>query len=78
MVAVPQQLSDQQSIEFQLREPEVKQLDIVIRLEHAESGKRALRDHGWFALVPCYCTVDDVAEGRLTQSRSATRRRMSR
>jgi hypothetical protein len=56
----------------------MKQRDIVIRLEHAESGKRALRDHGWFALVPCYCTVDDVAEGRLTQSRSATRRRMSR
>jgi hypothetical protein len=42
MVAVPQQLSHQQSIEFQLREPEMKQLDIVIRLEHAESGKRAL------------------------------------
>jgi DNA-binding transcriptional LysR family regulator len=55
-------------LELQLRRQGVER-DIKLRLGHAESIKRAIRDHGMVGLVPRYTAEDDLASGTLREVR---------
>ncbi|KUL47466.1 LysR family transcriptional regulator [Streptomyces antimycoticus] len=65
IVGVPRQVAFQRSIDTQLQELGVGELDTVIRLGHAEAIKTAVIEHGWAAIFPRYSVERDLAEGRL-------------
>ncbi|MGH2548918.1 MAG: substrate-binding domain-containing protein, partial [Thermomicrobiales bacterium] len=65
LVGVPRDVAYQRVVEAQLRDLGVGDLNVVIRLGHAEAIKQAVLDHGWLSLIPYYCVAEDLATGRL-------------
>ncbi|MHA3700883.1 LysR family transcriptional regulator [Jatrophihabitans sp. YIM 134969] len=64
-VGVPQPVTYHRMLARQLRAHGVLDLDVVLRLGHAEPIKRAVAANHWVALIPAYAVADDVAAGRL-------------
>lgn len=60
-VGVPSNVALDQVITAQLRRAGVEDLDVVIRLGHAESMKEAIREHQWVALMPDYVLNNETA-----------------
>jgi DNA-binding transcriptional LysR family regulator len=56
-------------IELQLRRQGVRQRNIVLRLGHAETIKRVIREHRMVALLPRYVVEDELAAGTLREVR---------
>lgn len=59
-VGVPSNVALDHVIAAQLREVGVENLDVVIRLGHAESMKAAVREHHWVTLLPAYVLNDET------------------
>lgn len=64
-LGVPNPVTYQRMLTRQLRAHGVPDLNVVMRLGHAEPIKRALVANQWVALIPAYAVGDDVAAGRL-------------
>jgi DNA-binding transcriptional LysR family regulator len=65
LVGIPRNVAFQHVLELQLRSHGVAELDVMIRLGHAEAMKQAVVDHGWVCFLPRYSVEDDVRRGRL-------------
>jgi DNA-binding transcriptional LysR family regulator len=55
----------QRSVEAQLRAHGIRDLDVKVRLGHAEAIKQAVAANQWVSLAPEYAIVEDLKVGRL-------------
>jgi DNA-binding transcriptional LysR family regulator len=67
MVGVPAGVAFDSMLRAQLRAHDVRDLDVVIRLGHAEAIKQAVARNGWVSITPAYVVAADIAAGRLRQ-----------
>jgi DNA-binding transcriptional LysR family regulator len=65
LVGAPAGVAFHRMVTAQLRDQGAGELQIVIRLGHAEAIKQAVAANGWVCLVSAYCVADDIAAGRL-------------
>lgn len=68
-VGVPRTVAFHEELQAQLRAHDIRELNVVVRLGHAEPMKRAAVDNGWVTLLPRYCVADDLRAGRLREVR---------
>jgi DNA-binding transcriptional LysR family regulator len=64
-VGVPREVVFHRNLLLQLRTRGLEELRPVIRLGHAESMKRVVRERGWVTFVPLYAAEDELRDGRL-------------
>ncbi|MPZ66155.1 MAG: LysR family transcriptional regulator [Pseudonocardiaceae bacterium] len=64
-VGVPTNTAYHRIVQNQLHNHGVGELDIVIRLGHAEPMKQAVAENGWVTIAPEYAVANDVSAGRL-------------
>lgn len=65
LVGVPTGVAFHRMVLTQLRGLGVGELQVVIRLGHAEAIKQAVTANAWLCFASAYCVADDIASGRL-------------
>jgi DNA-binding transcriptional LysR family regulator len=59
LVAAPQDVAFDRMLRAQLHRVGAPELDVIIRLGHAEAIKQAAVENGWACLLPAYIIADD-------------------
>jgi LysR family transcriptional regulator, low CO2-responsive transcriptional regulator len=66
-IDIPVNVTFQRMLDLQLRRQGIRDRNVVIRLGHAESVKRMIRDHNLVAFLPRYVVDESLAHGEVRE-----------